>query len=94
MDASEVGRLLFGRPSRLRLLLWIHRVVADRFYQSEPPAEIIAQSAAGTELRRLVALGMLTEHREPGERRVYYQRQPSPLWAIVVATDQALVVLC
>lgn len=79
-----------GRPSRLRPLLWIHRARDSRFHRSEPPAEVVAQSAAGAELRRLVTLCMLSEHSEPGQRRIYYQREPSPLWAIVSAAEQAL----
>jgi hypothetical protein len=78
---------MFGRPSRLRLALWIQRHAGDRFYQSEPPKSVIAQSAAGGEFSRLVALGMLTEHREAANRRVYYERTRSPLWSIVSAAD-------
>jgi hypothetical protein len=90
MDPGEVGRLMFGRPSRLRLALWIHQRDGRPFYQSEPPDSVIAQSAAGTELRRLVHLGMVTEHRETGSRRVYYHRTNSALWNIIVAAARVL----
>lgn len=90
MDVGEVGRLLFGRPCRLRVALWIHGRGTRRFYQSEPPPEVIPQSAAGTELRRFVHLGMLTEHREMGSRRVYYEMTSSPLWNIIVAAARVI----
>jgi hypothetical protein len=89
-EVGEVGRLLFGRPARLRVALWIHGRGRQRFYQSEPPPEIIPQSAAGTELRRFVHLGMLTEHREVGSRRVYYETTSSPLWSIIVAAARVV----
>jgi hypothetical protein len=85
VDVDEVGRLLFGRPCRLRVALWIHGRGRQRFYQSEPPEEVIPQSAAGTELRRFVHLGMLTEQRETASRRVYYEPTSSALWNIVAA---------
>jgi len=90
IEVGEVGRLLFGRPCRLRVALWIHSRGTRRFYQSEPPDEVIPQSAAGTELRRFVHLGMLTEHREAGSRRVYYETTSSPLWNIIVAAARVM----
>jgi hypothetical protein len=90
VEIDEVGRLLFGRPCRLRVALWIHARGGRRFYQSEPPPEVIPQSAAGTELRRFVHLGMLTEHRESGSRRVYYEITTSALWTIVIAAARVL----
>ncbi len=90
MDVGEVGRLLFGRPCRLRVALWIQGRGGHRFYQSEPPDEVIPQSAAGTELRRFVHLGMLTEHRETGSRRVYYETTTSPLWSIIGAAARVV----
>jgi hypothetical protein len=78
LDVGEVGRLLFGRPCRLRVALWIHSRGARRFYQSEPPDEVIPQSAAGT------------EHREAGSRRVYYETTGSPLWNIIVAAARVM----
>jgi hypothetical protein len=91
MEVDEVGRVLFGRACRLRLALWILEQPQRPFFQSEPPADVIAQSAAGVELGRLMALGMLTESRRTGERRVYYQRTTSALWAVVEAARAALM---
>lgn len=85
MDVDEVGRLLFGRPCRLALALWIVRHDKPRFYQSEPPREVISQGQAAKELGRLVRLGMLEEDRPDDARRVYYERTGSPLWAIIQA---------
>ena len=50
MDVHEVGRLLFGRPCRLALALWIVRRDKPRFYQSEPPRDVILQSDLAKEL--------------------------------------------
>jgi hypothetical protein len=85
LDVDEVGRLLFGRPCRLALALWIVRHDKPRFYQSEPPREVISQGQAAKELGRLVRLGMLEEDRPDDARRVYYERTGSPLWAIIQA---------
>ncbi|MFI9453370.1 hypothetical protein [Amycolatopsis sp. NPDC052450] len=92
MDTDEVGRVLFGRACRLRLALWIRRQPTQSFFQSQPPADVIAQSVVGDELRRLVALGMLIESRRTGERRVYYRRTTSVLWTVIEAADEALTV--
>jgi hypothetical protein len=61
-----------------------------RFYQSEAPQEVIEQSHAASELRRLVLLGMLDEERPEDSRRVYYYRTDSPLWKIIEAASEAL----
>jgi hypothetical protein len=74
----------------LRVALWINGRGGQRFYQSEPPPEVIPQSAAGTELRRFVHLGMLTEHRELGSRRVYYETTSSPLWSIIATAARVV----
>jgi hypothetical protein len=60
----EVGKQLFGRPCRLALALWIIRRDKPRFYQSEPPRGIILRGNLGSELGRLVRLGMLDEGRQ------------------------------
>jgi hypothetical protein len=83
VDVHEVGRLLFGRPCRLALALWIARRDKPRFYQSEPPRDVILQSDLANELGRLVRLGMLEEERRDDARRVYYERTDSPLWEII-----------
>ena len=90
MDVNEVGRLLFGRPCRLTLALWIVRHDKPRFYQSEPPREVILQSDTSDELKRLVRLGMLHEDRPDDTRRVYYERTTSPLWKIFESAAEAI----
>jgi len=85
LDAKEVGKELFGRPCRLALALWIVGHHKSRFYQSEPPREVILQGEVAKELRRLVRLGMLEELRPDDARRVYYDRTDSPLWKIIEA---------
>lgn len=87
MDADTIGHELFGRRCRLRLALWIHVLDEPRFFQSQPPREVINQSDAGKELARLVRLGMLIEERPDRERRVYYRRTDSPLWRIIEAAQ-------
>jgi hypothetical protein len=90
LDADEVGRLLFGRPCRLALALWIVRHDKPRFYQSEPPREVIRQGDLADELGRLVRLGMLEEERPDDSRRVYYERTGSPLWRIIEAAADVI----
>jgi hypothetical protein len=91
VDVDEVGRLLFGRPCRLTLALWIVRHGKGRFYQSEPPRDVILQSNAAQELGKLVRLGMLLEERPDDARRVYYERTNSPLWKIIEAAAEVIV---
>jgi hypothetical protein len=91
VDVDEVGKLLFGRPCRLTLALWIVRHSKGRFYQSEPPRDVILQSDAAKELGRLVRLGMLLEERPDDARRVYYERTDSLLWKIIEAAAEVLV---
>ena len=85
-----MGKLLFGRPCRLALALWIVRHDKPRFYQSEPPREVILQGDAANELGKLVRLGMLDEERPDDARRVYYNRTGSPLWKIIEAAAEVL----
>jgi hypothetical protein len=92
VDVHEVGRLLFGRPCRLELALWIVRRDKPRFFQSEPPKEVILPGSAGQELGKLVSLGMLEEERPDGDRRVWYVRTDSRLWKIIEAAAEALQV--
>jgi hypothetical protein len=89
LDAREVGGQLFGRACRLTLALWIVRY-KPRFYQSEPPREVIQQSAVAGEADRLVRLGMLEEQRPDDSRRVYYERTDSPLWKIIEAAADVI----
>src|SRR5882724_545961 len=90
MDVETVGKELFGRPCRLALALWIAGHHKPRFYQSEPPREVILQGEAAKELGRLVRLGMLEEERPDDARRVYYVRTSSPLWKIIEAAAEAI----
>jgi hypothetical protein len=90
LDAGEVGKLLFGRPCRLALALWIVRHDKPRFYQSEPPRDVILQGDLAKELGKLVRLGMLVEERPDDARRVYYERTGSPLWKIIEAAADVL----
>jgi hypothetical protein len=90
LDANEVGDLLFGRPCRLALALWIVRRDKPSFFQSEPPRDVIVQSAVAKELSRLVRLGMLEEERRDDSRRVYYHRTSCPLWKIIEAAADVL----
>jgi len=85
LDVKDVGKELFGRPCRLALALWVLEHHKSRFYQSEPPREVILQGEVAKELRRLVRLGMLEELRPDDARRVYYDRTDSPLWKIIEA---------
>jgi hypothetical protein len=93
MDAREVGKELFGRPCRLTLAIWIIRQNKPRFYQSEPPREVILQGDAAKELGRFVRLGMLEEERPEESRRVYYVRTGSPLWRIFEAAANVIEAL-
>jgi len=90
LDVKEVGKELFGRPCRLALALWVLEQHKSRFYQSEPPREVILQGEVAKELRRLVRLGMLEELRPDDARRVYYDRTDSPLWKIIEAAADAV----
>jgi hypothetical protein len=90
MDVDELGKLLFGRPCRLSLALWILDRDKPRFFQSEPPRDVILAGELGKELGRLVRLGMLEEERPDGERRVYYTRTDSALWKIIRAAAESV----
>ena len=85
LDVREVGKELFGRPCRLALALWVLEHPKSRFYQSEPPRDVILQGDLAKELGHLVRLGMLEELRPDDARRVYYDRTDSPLWKIIEA---------
>jgi len=90
MDDTLVGKLLFGRPTRLRLCIWILHLEKERFFQSQPPPHVGLTSAVTTELAKLVRLGMLEQERPDAENRVYYVRVDSPLWAVIEAAEAAL----
>jgi hypothetical protein len=90
VNVDEVGKLLFGRPCRLKLALWIAHRDKPRFFQSEPPKEVISPGNAAEELGKLIRLGMLEEERPDGDRRVWYSRTDSRLWKIIEAAAEAL----
>jgi hypothetical protein len=90
VDVDQVGKQLFGRACRLRLALWIAHHDKPRFFQSEPPKEVILPSDAAKELGRLVRLGMLEEERPDSDRRVWYIRTDSRLWKIIDGATEAL----
>lgn len=90
MEINELGRVLFGRPCRLRLALWILEQSNRRFYQSEPPVSVIVQSAAAVELQRFASIGMLSVSPTREHRRIYYQRTNSQLWLAIKAIRDAL----
>lgn len=90
MDLDLVGKHLFGKPSRLTLAVWIYALEKPRFFQSEPPRDVIRQSEAGRELEHLVVLGMLEKERPEDSRRIYYVRTASPLWQIIAAVPAAV----
>lgn len=88
-DIEDVGKVLFGNPTRLRLALWALRH-DKQFFQSEPPREVGVPTAIRLELEKLVNLDMLARQHPPGENRVYYERTRSALWEIIEAAEHAL----
>jgi hypothetical protein len=80
---------MFGRPTRLRLLLWIASKRGEVFYQGQAvEGTDAAPSAISKELGQLEALQMLQRVAPDGSRRVYYEVLDSSLWALA---DTALV---
>ena len=88
LEADEALGVL--REANAALALWIVRRDKRRFYQSEPPREVIWQGDLAKELGRLVRLGMLDKVRPDDARRVYYYRTDSPLWEIMQAVGDAI----
>lgn len=99
-DIEDVGKLLFGRALRLKVVLYVldrlEHADADggAFFQSEAADAVsYGASAVTSELKRLIDLGMLSQM-EPiaGSRRLYYApRRESDLWDGVRAVRDALV---
>lgn len=85
MDATLASALLFGRPCRLPLLLWLLDHPKGRIFQSEPPVHLGARTAVREELARFTRAGLLNQERPDADPRVYYVRTDSPLWDIVRA---------
>lgn len=90
MEATRVSALLFGRPCRLPLMLWLLDHPKGRIFQSEPPTELGARTAIREELSRLSQVGLLDEERPDGDPQVYYVRTDSPLWDIVRAAREVI----
>lgn len=90
MNLEQVSTDLFGRGCRLPVALWVLGRGGERFYQSEPPAELGPHTAVRQELSRLERAGLITAERTPGEHRVYYRRTSSPLWRVFVEAADVL----
>jgi hypothetical protein len=90
VDAAQLSDVLFGRPCRLPLAMWILEREKPRFFQSEPPRGVGVPTAIRQELSRLVIIGMLEEERPSGENRVYYIRTNSELWKIIRTAIEVL----
>jgi DNA-binding MarR family transcriptional regulator len=93
VEIAEISRLLFGRPLRLVLLVWILERPDTAFFQSEPARALgCSTSNVVEELGRFLELGLVSEvPRTDGERRQYYLRDDgNPLWTIVRAAALAV----
>jgi hypothetical protein len=91
MEPTHVSKLLFGRPCRLGICVWVLQHPKGRFYQSEPPRFPKATASnVVDELHRLVELGMLDVEEPDDSRRIYYVRTDSALWDVVAAAARAL----
>lgn len=88
---DRIGKLMFGRPSRLHLLLWIVQQDGKLFYQGEAVAGTgLASSAVSQELGQLEELEMLMRMPTGSDRRVFYERTNSSLWAVAEAATEAI----
>lgn len=79
---EQVGKQLFGRALRLRVLVWV-ATQDEPFYQAGAAAAVGYSSvtAVATELNRLVVLRMLkVVEPEKKTKRRYYMRQDHPFW--------------
>lgn len=90
MDAvAKWGELLFGRPLRLRVLLWVWEQGEKEFHQSDAArgVEYSSTSEVGKELDRLCRLGMLVKYGRPNRLGPqYYRPDLSHLgWGIAAA---------
>ncbi len=89
---DHLGKLLFGRPVRLRVLLWVFSRGAAVFYQSEAATGVgYSAGAVAAELDRLETLGMVTKFGRPvGNERQNYVRVDHRYWDIVAAAKSSL----
>ena len=89
---DTLGSGIFGRPLRLRVLLWV-RAKDGVFFQSQAArgVEYSGVSAVAKELDTLEQLGMVRKYGRPSNTgRQNYIRIHSPWWAIVDAAQAAL----
>lgn len=90
---DHLGKLMFGRPLRLRLLLWVAARGDTVFFQSEAASEVgySSANAVAAELARMETLGMVRKFGRPvGNERQNYARADSDYWAIVAAAQSCL----
>lgn len=85
MELDDFGELLFGRPLRLRTLLWVSRHVPDdnEFGQAQVATGLgYRTDYVGDELDRMCELGLIKRLR-PRTRRApkRFRKAPTPLWA-------------
>ncbi len=90
---DHLGKLLFGRPIRLRVLLWVLDRGDAVFFQAEAASGVDYKSstAVAAELDRLERLGMVRRYGRPiGNERQNYVRLESDYWNIVAVTRASL----
>ena len=88
---DNLGKTMFGRSLRLRVLLWVHGQ-KSHFYQTQA-AQGVSYSTSGveTELARLEELGMIRRFARTGNvGRVNYLVVDSPLWTVIEAVEDVL----
>jgi hypothetical protein len=88
---ERLGRLMFGRPLRIQLAIWITEQVEPYFFQKEAALGVdYDPSNVGAELETFVALRMITKFpRETRSAPQYYSRVDSALWTVVLAVRQS-----
>jgi hypothetical protein len=87
-----LGGGMFGRPLRLRVLLWV-RAREGVFFQSEAArgVDYSGVSAVAKELETLEVLGMVRKYGRPSNTgRQNYVRTESPWWGIIDTASAAL----
>lgn len=95
-----VGRLLFGKPGRMRLGMWIaslrgrpHTFTQAQFWEFCREAEWPeAGKYIRPDLNRFAALGMVRPRPDlsKGKRIKYWTKEESPLWGIFEATSDGV----
>lgn len=90
---EQVGERLFGRPGRLRLMLWlIEQPVESELSQAEAARALGLRSRdVGEDLERLQALGMVSEpSRVARNREKRFMRLEHPMWRALSTVRDAL----